>query len=226
MALTGPLQTTKIDANRSAVFRNGFEKKKQKHNQIFSHIFAHQNSSVSRASNPRLRLVSDFQPSCQRSCDNSAFFNYIKTVFLFFGTNHKIELVFFLCSSTMDQRGSSLGLTPVARCHTDNLPLMNSVHAFQMIPYLLFRTLPVLLCSSREVSSSGLYGRRSSAQSRYFLIINIHNIAAKVRAVELAGEKSCDPSGILAMKTLPWPQRTPKFYSSRAQRAFIGPFRM
>ena len=29
----------KIDANRSAVFRNGFEKKKQKHNQIFSNMF-------------------------------------------------------------------------------------------------------------------------------------------------------------------------------------------
>ena len=47
-------------------------------------------------------------------------------------------------------------------------------------------------------------------------------MAAKVRAVELAGKKNCDPSGILAMKTPPWPQRTPKFYSSRAQRAFIG----
>ena len=93
-----------------------------------------------------------------------------------------------------------------------------------MILSLLFRTLSVLLCSSRKVSSSGLYGRRSSAQSRYFFIINIHNIAAKVRAVELAGGKICDPSGILAMDTLTWPQRTPKFYSSRAQRAFIGPF--
>ena len=74
------------------------------------------------------------------------------------------------------------------------------------------------------MSGSGLYGRRSSTQSRYFLIINIHNIAAKVRAVELAGGKICDPNRILAMDTLTWPQRTPKFYSSRAQRAFIGLF--
>ena len=121
----------------------------------------------------------------------------------------------------MDQGGGSLGLKPSVRCHTDKLPLTNSVFAFQMI-----RTPPVLLCSSREVSSSGLYGRRSSAQSRHFLIINIHNIAAKVRAVELAGGKICDPSGILAMDTLPWPQRTPTFYSFRAQRAFIEAFRL
>ena len=103
---------------------------------------------------------------------------------------------------------------------------MNSVHAFRMILYLLFRTPSVLLCSSREVSSSGLYGRRRIEQSSFFLIINIHSIAAKVRAVELAGKKSCDPNRILAMDTLTWPQRTPKFYSSRAQRAFIGLFRM
>ena len=93
-----------------------------------------------------------------------------------------------------------------------------------MILPLFIRTLSEFFCFSRRVSGSGLYGRRSSTQSRYFLIINIHNIAAKVRAVELAGEKICDPSGILAMDTLTWPQRTPKFYSSRAQRAFIGLF--
>ena len=60
LALQGPSQTTEIDANRSAVFRNGFKKNKQKHNRVFSLVFAHQNSRVSRASNPRLRLVSDF----------------------------------------------------------------------------------------------------------------------------------------------------------------------
>ena len=94
----------------------------------------------------------------------------------------------------MDQGGSSLGLAPFMRCHTDKLPLMNSVHAFQIILYLLFRTLSVLLCSSREVPSSGLYGRRSSAQSKCFLIINIHNIGAKVRAVELTGKKVLTPA--------------------------------
>ena len=109
--------------------------------------------------------------------------------FLFSAPIKKESSFFFLFSSTMDQGGSSLGLKPFVRCHTDKLPLMNSVHAFQMILYLLFRTLSVLLCSSREVSSSGLYGRRSSAQSRYFLIINIQNIVAKVRAVELTGKK-------------------------------------
>ena len=93
-----------------------------------------------------------------------------------------------------------------------------------MILPLFIRTLSEFFCFSRRVPGSGLYGRRSSTQSRYFLIINIHNIAAKVRAVELAGGKICDPSGILAMETLTWPQRTPKFYSSRAQRAFIGLF--
>ena len=93
-----------------------------------------------------------------------------------------------------------------------------------MILPLFIRTLSEFFCFSRRVSGSGLYGRRSSTQSRYFLIINIHNIAAKVRAVELAGGKICDPSGILATDTLTWPQRTPKFYSSRAQRAFIGLF--
>ena len=103
----------------------------------------------------------------------------------------------------MDQGGSSLGLTPFVRCHTDELPLTNSVYAFQMILYLLFRTLSVLLCSSREVSSSGLYGRRSSTQSRYFLIINIHNIGAKVRAVELTGKNSFHPSRILVISNSP-----------------------
>ena len=43
LALQGPSQTTEIDANRSAVFRNGFKKKKQKHNQICLHLFALQN---------------------------------------------------------------------------------------------------------------------------------------------------------------------------------------
>ena len=93
-----------------------------------------------------------------------------------------------------------------------------------MILPLFIRTLSEFFCFSRRVSGSGLYGRRSSTQSRYFLIINIHNIGAKVRAVELTGEKRCYPSRILALQTLPWPQRTPKFYSSRAQRAFIGLF--
>ena len=79
----------------------------------------------------------------------------------------------------------------------------------------------MLLCSSREVPSSGLYGRRSSAQSRYFLIINIHKIGAKVRSVELTVGKILNPICILAMHTLPWPQRTPKMYSSRAQRAVV-----
>ena len=106
----------------------------------------------------------------------------------------------------MDQGGSSLGLPPYLRCHTDKLPSTNAVHAFQMILYLLFRTLSVLLCSSREVSSSGLYGRRSSAQSRYFLIINIHNIGAKVRAVELTGKKDFTPAASLLFHTLAWPK--------------------
>jgi len=87
-----------------------------------------------------------------------------------------------------------------------------------MILPLFIRTLSEFFCFSREVSSSGLYGRRSSPQSRYFLIINIHNIAAKVRAVELAGGKICDPSGILAMDTLTWPQRTPIFFSLKPQK--------
>ena len=104
----------------------------------------------------------------------------------------------FLCSSTMDQGESSLGLTPFVRCHADKLPLTNSVYAFQMILYLLFRTLSVLLCSSPEVSSSGLYGRRSSAQSRYFLIINIHSIGAKVRAVELTGDSTPPTESVLS----------------------------
>ena len=95
-----------------------------------------------------------------------------------------------------------------------------------MILPLFIRTLSEFFCFSREVSGLGLYGRRSSTQSTYFLIINILKIAAKVRAVELAGKKSFDPSRILAMHTLSWPQRTPKFYSSRAQREFIGLFRM
>ena len=48
-----------------------------------------------------------------------------------FGTNHKIEnSLLFLCSLTMDQGGSSLGLTPFARCPVDNLLSMNSVRAF------------------------------------------------------------------------------------------------
>ena len=50
LALTGPSQTTEIDANRSAVFRNGFKKKKQKHNRICLNLIAHQNSRVLRAS--------------------------------------------------------------------------------------------------------------------------------------------------------------------------------
>ena len=124
----------------------------------------------------------------------------------------------------MDQGGSSLGLEPFVRCPVDKLLSMNSVRAFQMILPLFIRTLSEFFCFSRRVSGSGLYGRRSSTQSTYFLIINILKIAAKVRAVELAGGKICDPSGILAMDTLPWPQRTPTFYSSRAQRAFIGLF--
>ena len=102
----------------------------------------------------------------------------------------------------MDQGGSSLGLAPFVRCPVDKLLSMNSVRAFQMILSLLLRTLSVLLCSSPEVSSSGLYGRRRIEQSSFFLMINIQSIAAKVRAVELAGKKSCDPSGILAMETL------------------------
>ena len=93
-----------------------------------------------------------------------------------------------------------------------------------MILPLFIRTLSEFFCFSHEVSSSGLYGRRSSTQSTYFLIINILKIAAKVRAVELTGEKRCYPSRILALQSLPWPLRTPKFYSSRAQRAFIGLF--
>ena len=125
----------------------------------------------------------------------------------------------------MDQGGSSLGLTLFVRCHTDKLPLMNSVHAFQMILYLLFRTLSVLLCSSREVSSSGLYGRRSSAQSRYFLIINIHNTGAKVRAVELTGKKSFHPSRILVIALSRMAQGTPKFIL-RAKRILIEAFRL
>ena len=91
-----------------------------------------------------------------------------------------------------------------------------------MILPLFIRTLSEFFCFSHEVSSSGLYGRRSSTQSTYFLLINILKIAAKVRAVELTGEKRCYPSRILALPTLPWPQRRPTFYSSRSQRAFIG----
>ena len=74
------------------------------------------------------------------------------------------------------------------------------------------------------MSSSGLYGRRRIEQSSFFLMINILKISAKVRAVELARKNSCYPSRILALQSLPWPLRTPKFYSSRAQRAFIGLF--
>jgi len=59
-----------------------------------------------------------------------------------------------------------------------------------MILPLFIRTLSEFFCFSREVSGLGLYGRRSSTQSTYFLIINILKIAAKVRAVELAGGKS------------------------------------
>ena len=91
-----------------------------------------------------------------------------------------------------------------------------------MILPLFIRTLSEFFCFSRRVSGSGLYGRRSSTQSRYFLIINIHKIGAKGRAVELTGGKILNPIRILVMHTLTWPQRTPKFYSSRAQRAFIG----
>ena len=95
-----------------------------------------------------------------------------------------------------------------------------------MILPLFIRTLSEFFCFSHEVSSSGLYGRRSSTQSTYFLIINILKIAAKVRAVELAGGKICDPICILAMETLTWPQGTPKFSSSIAQRAFIEAFQL
>ena len=93
----------------------------------------------------------------------------------------------------MDQGGSSLGLAPFVRCPVDKLLSMNSVRAFKMILRLFIRTLSEFFCFSRRVSSSGLYGRRSSAQSRSFLIINIHDIGAKVRAVELTGKKSSDP---------------------------------
>ena len=93
-----------------------------------------------------------------------------------------------------------------------------------MILPLFIRTLSEFFCLSRRVSGSGIYGRRSSTQSRYFLIINIHNIAAKVRAVELAGGIFFHPSGILVISHVRMAQGTPKFYSSRAQRAFIGLF--
>ena len=78
-----------------------------------------------------LRLVFDFQPSCQRSCDRPTFFSYLKLTFHFSGTNHKIDSLFvFLFSSTMDQGGSSLGLEPFVRCPVDKLLSMNSVRAF------------------------------------------------------------------------------------------------
>ena len=93
-----------------------------------------------------------------------------------------------------------------------------------MILPLFIRTLSEFFCFSHEVSSSGLYGRRSSTQSTYFLIISILKIAAKVRAVELAGGIFFHPSGILVISHVRMAQGTPKFYSSRAQRAFIEAF--
>ena len=95
-----------------------------------------------------------------------------------------------------------------------------------MILQLFIRMLSEFFCFSRRVPSSGLYGRRSSAQSRYFLIINTQNIGAKVRAVELTGKKSFHPSRILVISHSRMAQGTPKIYSSRAQRAFIDAFRL
>ena len=86
--------------------------------------------------------------------------------------------------------------------------------------------LHVFFCFSRRVSSSGLYGRRSSAQSRYFLIINIHNIGAKVRAVELTGKKSFHPSRILVIAHYRMAQGTPKMYSPRKPSVLIEAFRL
>ena len=126
----------------------------------------------------------------------------------------------------MDQGGSSLGLAPFVRCPVDKLLSMNSVRAFKMILRLFIRTLSEFFCFSRRVPSSGLYGRRSPAQSRNFLIINIHDIGAKVRAVELTGKKSYDPSRILVFLHSKLDQGTTKIYSSRAQRAFIEAFRL
>ena len=123
---------------------------------------------------------------------------YKHRFFIFLDQSEKFNfLFFFVLSSTMDQGGSSLGLAPFVRCPVDKLLSMNSVRAFKMILRLFIRTLSESFCFSRRVSSSGLYGRRSSAQSRSFLSINIHNIGAKVRAVELTGKKSCHPICIL-----------------------------
>ena len=63
-----------------------------------------------------------------------------------------------------------------------------------MILPLFIRALSEFFCFSREVPSSGLYGRRRIEQSSFFFIINILNIAAKVRAVELAGKKVVTPA--------------------------------
>ena len=51
---------------------------------------------ASRASNRRLRLVFDFWPSCQRSCDRSTFFSYMKTNFFFSAPITKLTR--FFCS--------------------------------------------------------------------------------------------------------------------------------
>ena len=95
-----------------------------------------------------------------------------------------------------------------------------------MILPLFIRTLSEFFCFSREVSSSGLFGRRSSAQDTCFLIINIHSIAAKVRAVELTGKKSFYPSRILVNAHYRMAQGTPKMYSPRKPSVLIEEFRL
>ena len=62
--------------------------------------------------------------------------------------------------------------------------------------------------------------------SRYFLIINIQNIGAKVRAVVLTGKKSFHPSRVLVFAHYPMAQGTPKMYSPRKPSVLIEAFRL
>ena len=143
--------------------------------------------------------------------------------FFFRHQSKKRARFFFLFSSTMDQGGSSLGLTPFVRCLLIIYYWWILFVLFKWFSNYLFERSQSFLFLLEGAEFGSLWAPKLSTEQIF--LNNRHTQHWYQSARGWADwEKSFHPSRILVISHSRMAQGTPKFYSSRAQRAFIGLF--